>query len=153
MYVHVHRFVPLLSHYLAATRIHILMLLLSQVSFHGERGEYVGEQFSVRLQREAPVSELLAEVAQRLQRAAAERAAARQQQQQAGSGTGQQEGSSQGGAAGAAAAPGGDKAAQQAADDAALAVGAAAAAAGRPMRLLEVTQSKIFKVGHGAGAG
>ncbi|GIL82845.1 hypothetical protein Vretimale_8198 [Volvox reticuliferus] len=121
-----------------------------KVSFHNERGEFVGEQHSLRLRKEATVTDLLMELAGRLQQAAAALSS---------------RATSQNGATGPASSPalpatadrvsqGGNAAApapavissQAAADEAALKAASALTAAGRPMRLLETLQSKVFKV-------
>ncbi|GFR50365.1 hypothetical protein Agub_g12576, partial [Astrephomene gubernaculifera] len=147
-----------------------------KVSFHNERGEFVGEQHSLRLRRETTVADLLTELGTRLQQAAAAAAANRaaaaaaaatggsqpaeasvgavsggngdaaadQQQRLSQGGTGN------GGAAVAAAAGpqplSQAQQAQQQADEAALAAAAELVAAGRPMRLMELIQNKLYKV-------
>ncbi|KXZ54806.1 hypothetical protein GPECTOR_4g877 [Gonium pectorale] len=109
-----------------------------KVSFHNERGEYVGEQHSLRLRREATVADLLTELAARLQQAAEAAASAPAPGSQGGS-TAAAPGSQESAAATAAA----EKAA---ATREALVAAAATAASGRPMRLLEIMSNKIYKV-------
>ncbi|GLC41652.1 hypothetical protein PLESTB_000692700 [Pleodorina starrii] len=110
-----------------------------KVSFHNGRGEFVGEQHSLRLRKEASVADLLAELAGRLVQAAAAAAPSSRATSQSGASAA---------APDAAAAP--DRASQggggAAADDASLKAAAALAAAGRPMRLLEMLSGKIYKV-------
>ncbi|KAG2490856.1 hypothetical protein HYH03_010774 [Edaphochlamys debaryana] len=114
-----------------------------KVSYHNERGEFVGEQHSLRLKKDAPVSELLAELGRRLQAAAAEATAARAAAAAAAPSAEGQEAAapaSTGGAAGPA------PAVPTATEEAALQAAAALVAAGRPMRLLEVNSNKIYKI-------
>ncbi|KAG2434916.1 hypothetical protein HYH02_012114 [Chlamydomonas schloesseri] len=135
-----------------------------RVAFHNERGEFVGEQHTIRLRRDSPVSELLAELANRLQQQPTAASAAAvasnggaeaagvtaEAGAEAGPGVKAEEAAAAGGGQAAPAAAGGPAGAAAAAraeeEAASLKAAAELAAAGRPMRLLELGDNRICKI-------